>query len=30
LWAVTAFNVMKLSREKGKLRAEVSELAACE
>jgi hypothetical protein len=28
LWAVTAFNLMKLSREMGKLRAEVSKLAA--
>jgi transposase len=30
LWAVTAFNVMKLSREIGKLRAEHSELATSE
>ena len=30
LWAATAFNVMKLSREIGKLRAESSKLAACE
>jgi transposase len=28
LWAATAFNVMKLSREIGKLRAEIGELAA--
>ena len=30
LWAVTAFNLMKLSREIGKMRAELSKLAASE
>jgi len=30
LWATTAFNVIKLSREIGKMRAEVTNLAPCE